>query len=218
MGDLEIPPMAELSTKPYLIRAIYEWCADCGFTPYIGVNVDQNTRVPMEYVKKGQIVLSIGMQATRDLTIGNDLIQFSARFSGVSREIAVPIYAVASIFARENGQGMHFEREPAPLTSVPASTNVPESGPTLVLQPSLQVQPQLQSVQSGVVAEVAPATARVADHSAQDLGATGKQLTDHKPTDDKTTNDKPTDDTTANESPLGDKPKGSPRGKLRIIK
>ena len=105
--------MAELSTKPYLIRAIFEWCADSGFTPYLNVKVDQNTRVPMEYVKNGEIVLSIGQQATRNLTIGTDLVQFSARFNGVSREIAVPIYAVQSIFARENGRGVYFDPEPA---------------------------------------------------------------------------------------------------------
>ncbi len=220
MGVFEIPPMAELSTKPYLIRAIYEWCADCGFTPYIGVNVDQNTRVPLEYVKKGQIVLSIGMQATRDLTIGNDLIQFSARFNGVSREIAVPIYAVASIFARENGQGMHFEREPAPLTSVPTSTTAQEGAPMLVPQPQLQAQPQLQSVPSGAFAEVGPATEQVADHLARDLDTDGKSLKGNKTANDKSTNTNhmPTDDQAAGGKSVGDKPKGPPRGKLRIIK
>ena len=106
--------MSELSTKPYLIRAIYEWCADSGFTPYLSVKVDQNTRVPLEYVKNGEIVLSMSQQATRNLTVGNDMIQFSARFNGVSREIAVPIYAVQSIFARENGRGVFFDAESAP--------------------------------------------------------------------------------------------------------
>ena len=123
--------MAELSTKPYLIRAIYEWCADSGFTPYLSVKVDANTRVPMEYVKNGEIVLSVGQQATRNLTIGNDLVQFSARFNGVSREIAVPIYAVQSIFARENGRGVFFDPEttpghaPTPTVAGPALQSVP---------------------------------------------------------------------------------------------
>ena len=123
--------MAELSTKPYLIRAIYEWCADCGFTPYLSVKVDANTRVPMEYVKNGEIVLSVGQQATRNLTIGNELVQFSARFNGVSREIAVPIYAVQSIFARENGRGVFFDPEtapghaPTPTAAGPALQSVP---------------------------------------------------------------------------------------------
>jgi stringent starvation protein B len=106
--------MSELSTKPYIIRAIYEWCADATLTPYITVRVDQHVRVPMEYVKNGEITLSVSLQATRNLTIGNDLIQFSARFNGVSREISIPIYAVQAIFSRENGQGFFFESEATP--------------------------------------------------------------------------------------------------------
>ena len=120
--------MTELSTKPYLIRAIYEWCADSSFTPYLNVKVDQNTRVPMEYVKNGEIVLSMSQQATRNLTIGNELIQFSARFNGISREITIPIYAVQSVFARENGRGVFFDPEAAPeqaFAHAPASVPVP---------------------------------------------------------------------------------------------
>jgi stringent starvation protein B len=123
--------VADLSTKPYMIRAIYEWCADCGFTPYLSVKPDQNTRVPMEYVKNGEIVLSISQAATRNLTIGNDVIQFSARFNGVSREISVPVYAVLAAFARENGKGVYFDPEPAPESipvppTTPALTPVPK--------------------------------------------------------------------------------------------
>src|SRR5512134_17923 len=103
----------EISTKPYLIRAIHEWCADCGYTPYISVKVDARTRVPQEFVKDGEIVLNLSADATRNLTIGNDLIQFSARFNGASRECTVPVAAVAAVFARENGQGMLFPVEPA---------------------------------------------------------------------------------------------------------
>lgn len=102
-----------LSTRPYLIRAIYEWCVDAGFTPHILVHVDEHTRVPAGYVKEGQIVLNVGSNAVRDLAIDNDWIMFSARFSGTSQEIAVPINRVAAIFARENGQGMHFEVQEA---------------------------------------------------------------------------------------------------------
>jgi stringent starvation protein B len=119
--------MVELSTKPYLIRAIYEWCADCGFTPYLSVKVDANTKVPSEYVKNGEIVLSISQAATRNLTIGNDLIQFSARFNGVSREIAVPVYAVIAAFARENARGVYFDPEPPPTTHQAPS---PAAAPT----------------------------------------------------------------------------------------
>lgn len=101
------------STRPYLIRAIYEWCVDAGFTPHILVQVDEHTRVPAGYIKDGQIVLNVGGNAVRDLVIDNDWVLFSARFSGASQEIAVPISRVAAIFARENGQGMHFEIQEA---------------------------------------------------------------------------------------------------------
>ncbi len=113
--------MAEVSTKPYFIRAIYEWCSDCGFTPYLSVRVDDRTRVPMEYVKNGEIVLNVSLNATRNLTINNELIQFSARFNGVSREVSVPVDRVQGIFARENGQGAFFTVEsPAALAVAPA--------------------------------------------------------------------------------------------------
>ncbi len=138
--------MVELSTKPYMIRAIYEWCADCGYTPYLSIKVDAETRVPLEYVKNGEIVLSISQHATRNLTIGNDLIQFSARFNGVSREIAVPIYAVQGIFARETGRGAFFEPElPAAAPEAPASPvlqSVPVAGaPTAAPAPTLENSP-----------------------------------------------------------------------------
>jgi stringent starvation protein B len=103
--------MAEVSTKPYFIRAIYEWCSDCGYTPYLSVRVDERTRVPVEYVKNGEIVLNVSLNATRNLTINNELVQFSARFNGVSREVTVPVDRVQGIFARENGQGAFFTVE-----------------------------------------------------------------------------------------------------------
>ena len=103
--------MGDISTKPYLIRAIYEWCSDSGLTPYMNVKVDEHTRVPIEYVKNGEIVLNISQGATRNLTISNEMIQFSARFNGVSREVAVPIYSIQGVFARENGQGAFFNAE-----------------------------------------------------------------------------------------------------------
>ena len=97
------------STKPYLIRAIYEWCTDNGFTPYLAVVVDGSTRVPMEFVKDGQIVLNVSFEATNGLKMGNDAIEFAARFGGVQRDIRVPIERVAAIYARENGHGHGFE-------------------------------------------------------------------------------------------------------------
>lgn len=106
--------MAEAtSTKPYLLRAIYEWCVDNGYTPYVSVQVDSRTRVPMEYVRDGEIVLNIGPLATSRLQMGNDLIECSARFSGAARELSIPIGSVAAIYAKENGQGMSFEVERA---------------------------------------------------------------------------------------------------------
>ncbi len=103
--------MSELSTKPYLIRAIYEWCTDSGLTPHLVVAVSKHTRVPMEFAKDGQIVLNVSQGATRNLLIGNDSIQFSARFNGASRDIEVPIDAVVSIYARENAQGLSFAEQ-----------------------------------------------------------------------------------------------------------
>ena len=114
--------MADVSTKPYFIRAIYEWCSDCGYTPYLSVKVDANTRVPMEFVKNGEIVLNVSLNATRNLTINNELIQFSARFNGVSREVSIPVDRVQGIFARENGQGAFFTVEaPAALVAAPST-------------------------------------------------------------------------------------------------
>jgi stringent starvation protein B len=113
--------MADVSTKPYFIRAIYEWCSDCGYTPYLSVRVDERTRIPLEYVKNGEIVLNVSLNATRNLTINNELIQFSARFNGVSREVSIPVDRVQGIFARENGQGAFFTVEsPAALAAAPA--------------------------------------------------------------------------------------------------
>ena len=96
------------STRPYLIRALYEWCTDNGFTPYVAVSVDETVQVPREYVKNNEIVLNISFDATSSLKLGNDFIEFKARFAGSAREIMVPISHVIAIYARENGQGMAF--------------------------------------------------------------------------------------------------------------
>lgn len=97
------------STKPYMVRAIHEWCIDNAFTPHLLVVVNQKTRVPQAFVKNGEIVLNLNYSATKDLHIENDAITFSARFSGVAQNLYVPMDAVRGIFARENGQGMFFE-------------------------------------------------------------------------------------------------------------
>ena len=111
-SDQEAP-----STRPYLIRALHEWCADNGFSPYIAVHVDASVQVPMEFVKNGEIVLNVSFDATSSLRLGNEFIEFKARFGGVAREIVVPITHVIAIYARENGQGMAF---PAPQRIVSA--------------------------------------------------------------------------------------------------
>ncbi len=110
--------MPEISTKPYMLRAIHEWCTDSGFTPYMAVKVDASTTVPMEFVKGGEIVLNISFGATNGLKMDNDAVHFHARFGGVSREIYVPVHNVMAIYANENGQGMAFEvTGPAPATA-----------------------------------------------------------------------------------------------------
>jgi stringent starvation protein B len=102
------PESQGTSTRPYLIRALHDWCTDNGFTPYVAVYVDTSVQVPMEYVKNNEIVLNVGFEATSGLKLGNEFIEFKARFGGVSREIVVPIDHVVAIYARENGQGMAF--------------------------------------------------------------------------------------------------------------
>ena len=133
--------MAERSTKPYLIRAIHEWCSDSNLTPYLSVRVDAHTRVPAEHVKNGEIVLNVSYDATHRLTIGNELIQFTARFNGVSRECSIPIEAVTGIFAKENGQGLFFPREAAQETAAgaPPPDATPPASPTNGGKPKLQV-------------------------------------------------------------------------------
>jgi stringent starvation protein B len=104
--------MAETSTKPYMLRALHEWCTDNGYTPQIVVQVDANTLVPLAHIRDGQITLNIGALATNRLVIGNEAIEFQARFSGVTENLYVPIATVSAIFARETGAGMGFEVEP----------------------------------------------------------------------------------------------------------
>ena len=142
--------MPEISTKPYLLRAIYEWCTDSGFTPYIAVRVDGRTRVPMEFVRNGEIVLNISFGATSGLKMDNDLIHFNARFGGVSREISVPVENVLAIYANENGQGMAFEAPVLQVLNEDEQTNPAGTGPeaTPSPQPAPTGVPTLSSVPS----------------------------------------------------------------------
>jgi stringent starvation protein B len=136
--------MSETSTKPYLLRAIYEWCTDNGYTPYLAAMVDGQTHVPREFVKNGEIVLNVSFNATSGLKMDNDFIRFNARFGGVSREILVPIENVVAIYARENGQGMAFEVSKSPDESAnanqepaePALDGAAASAPILTAVPS----------------------------------------------------------------------------------
>ena len=113
------------STRPYLIRALHEWCTDNGFAPYLAVQVDASVQVPMEFVKNGEIVLDVSMDATSGLRLGNEYIEFKARFAGVAREIIIPVTHVIAIYARENGQGM----------AVPAPA--PAAAPLVVQPPTI---------------------------------------------------------------------------------
>lgn len=101
--------MQESSTKPYLLRALHEWCTDNGYSPYIVVTVDANTVVPPAHIHDGQITLNINPLATNRLTLGNEYIEFEARFGGVTEHVFVPVAAVSAIYARETGAGMGFE-------------------------------------------------------------------------------------------------------------
>ena len=124
------------STRPYLIRALHDWCTDNGFTPYIAVYVDASVQVPMEYVKNNEIVLNVGFEATTALKLGNEFIEFKARFGGTAREIVVPVDHVVAIYARENGQGMAFPvptpagtaSQPGPAAEAPAVAGQPPRG------------------------------------------------------------------------------------------
>ena len=114
--------MGETSTKPYLLRALHEWCTDNGYTPYITVQVDEHTRVPMGHVHDGQITLNVGTLATNQLVLGNEFIEFQARFNGITENVWVPVATVSAIYARETGAGMGFEVQPY---EAPSPTDTP---------------------------------------------------------------------------------------------
>lgn len=114
------------STRPYLVRALYEWCTDNGLTPYVAVAVDSTVQVPREYVKNNEIVLNISFDATSSLKLSNECIEFKARFAGSARDIMVPMGRVIAVYARENGQGMAF-----PLADAAGDGQVPVAAPGL---------------------------------------------------------------------------------------
>ena len=140
------------STKPYMIRAIHEWCCDNGFTPYIAVIADERARVPREFVRDGQIVLNVGYEATGHLSIANEGITFQARFGGVARDISVPISNVVAIYAKENGAGMAFEPETERDNAAPSVSlaqlrdEKPESDPPPTPPTPAPGRPKLQRI------------------------------------------------------------------------
>jgi stringent starvation protein B len=129
---------SEPSTKPYLIRAIFEWCADAGYTPYLAVQVDDYTQVPQSYIKDGKIVLNIGVDAVKNLHIGNEDITCSGRFGGVAHQIIVPVAAVIGIFAKETGQGLVFQGQESSPVAGDGNTS-PDDTPPQPSRPKLTV-------------------------------------------------------------------------------
>lgn len=127
--------MSDLSTRPYLIRAIYEWCVDSGLTPYLAVRVDAHTEVPAAHVKDGQIVLNLSSSAVRDLQMGNEMITCTGRFGGAPFDLLVPVDAVVGIFAKENGQGLVFQQDdpqqPPPVADGDEAAKPPPHKPYL---------------------------------------------------------------------------------------
>ena len=122
---------AEISTKPYLLRALFEWCVDNGYTPHLAVKVDSRSQVPLEYVRNGEITLNVSPSAVHKLQMGNELIEFSARFAGVARQISVPVACVYALYARETGHGMTFEVDaPKPAIQSEAERETGKVGPS----------------------------------------------------------------------------------------
>lgn len=140
------------STRPYLIRALHDWCTDNGFTPYLAVYVDRSVQVPAEYVKNNEIVLNASFEATSGLQLGNEFISFKARFGGVAREIHVPVDHVIAIYARENGQGMAF---PAPVPAAADDSTAPAEGGEAAAR-GLRLAPAPEPALSGASAEGGP--------------------------------------------------------------
>jgi len=125
--DNEKPPVLMTSSRPYLIRAIYDWIVDNNFTPYLLVNAENDSAIiPREYVEDGKIVLNINPTAISNLQLGNDYIMFNARFSGKAMEVSIPVIAVLAIYAQENGQGMMFDENNNPPPTSPEDTPPPE--------------------------------------------------------------------------------------------
>jgi stringent starvation protein B len=203
------------STRPYLIRALHDWCTDNGFTPYLAVYVDRSVQVPQEYVKNNEIVLNVSFEATSQLQLGNDFIEFKARFGGMARDICVPVDHVIAIYARENGQGMAF---PVPTSlggdGVDSPSSPDEAGDSKALalaMPADQVEERAPSLR------LAPRAAGKGNGNGKESTTTAKDRpTVVKSVDTDAQPGKPTDDNGGPEDtpPAG----GSGRPALRRIK
>ena len=161
MTKLQSTGSAGSSTRPYLIRALHDWCTDNGYTPYLAVYVDRSVQVPVEYVKNHEIVLNVSFDATSGLQLGNEYIEFRARFGGVPRDIVVPVDHVIAIYARENGQGMAF---PVPTEAgVEAGEEADDTAP---------------DAEGAAPAEAGPPGLKLAPSPTQEPGAPAPSVTD----------------------------------------
>lgn len=176
------------STRPYLIRALHDWCTDNGFTPYLAVYVDRSVQVPQEYVKNDEIVLNVGFEATSQLVFGNEFVEFKARFGGRVRDIVVPVDHVVAIYARENGQGMAF---PVPTslggsgvdspTSEDAEGLVTDASDEPAPTPSSERGPALQLARAPKAAKEKTTLKSVSKEARPDAGVGGSDDTPEPP-------------------------------------
>ncbi|NBQ70480.1 MAG: ClpXP protease specificity-enhancing factor [Nitrosomonadaceae bacterium] len=139
--------MSDNSTKPYLIRSIYEWCIDSGFTPFVSVKAYPELDVPMEYIKNGEIVFNISANAVHGLIINNESLSFDARFNGIARKLNIPIDAVKGIFAKEVNQGIAFPPEDEEIKDEIANEQLSDSVQnSLAAQPKTSDKPKLRII------------------------------------------------------------------------
>jgi stringent starvation protein B len=219
------PPLDSQSTRPYLVRAIYEWCTDQNYTPYVAVHVDETVQVPREYVRNNEIVLNVSFEATSGLKLGNDYIEFKARFGGVSREIMVPMHRVLAIYALENGQGMAFPVTPQPVSVGPqgaaSSGSKPSQRPHLTVAgappaPAAMSARVLQLVGNADVAD--GNDAKQTPHAEPVLATVSSSAPSNEalvPTNAPTSEDTPPDDDPSS-PPSGSKPARRPA--LKVVK
>ena len=208
------------STRPYLIRALHEWCTDNGFTPYIAVQVDRTVQVPMEYVSKNEIVLNVGFDATSNLELGNEFIQFKARFGGTAREIIVPIDHVVAIYARENGQGMAFPAPGAPPIAMQpgfASTIAAVTAPALavVLPATGAATPAGEGRPATPLRSLRLAPSRAAEDAPNHADAGDASAVNPEAHDDNSNASQAADEGSESPSPDGSSPGSSPTGNGR---